>query len=161
MQERVAKISAARRRGRLQIPHSIPSESVFCAEEAKALGYKPRFSIFDSADCAGIIGDLAKTIDKGSLRRLQSLISHWKNTGVAPEAALHQATKRNETLAARTYLSAEATLKAYQAVDFDDPHRLPVTLLEAIRISARSGKTVCATCWSMNTRIPMPASTRY
>lgn len=42
-------------------------------EEAKALGYKPRFSIFDSADCAGIIADIAKTVDKGTLRHLQSI----------------------------------------------------------------------------------------
>ena len=131
MQERVAKILGSQTAGEVQIStfHSLGVR--FLREEAKALGYKPRFSIFDSADCAGIIGDLAKTIDKGSLRRLQSLISHWKNTGVAPEAALHQATNETETLAARTYLSYEATLKAYQAVDFDDLIRLPVTLLEA------------------------------
>ncbi len=97
-------------------------------EEATALGYKPRFSIFDSADCAGIIGDCAKTVDKATLRRLQSIISNWKNALVTPEAARHLAKDEHEALAAAAYLSYEATLKAYQAVDFDDLIGLPVKL---------------------------------
>ncbi|MBS1198241.1 MAG: ATP-dependent helicase Rep [Proteobacteria bacterium] len=100
-------------------------------EEAKALGYKPRFSIFDAADCAGIIGDLAKSIDKSALRRLQAIISNWKNALVSPEAARQQADSEHEKLAAQVYLSYAATLKAYQAVDFDDLIRLPVELFEA------------------------------
>lgn len=100
-------------------------------EEAKTLGYKPRFSIFDSADCAGIIGDLAKSIDKSALRRLQSIISNWKNALISPEAARQQTENEHEKLAAQVYLSYAATLKAYQAVDFDDLIRLPVELFEA------------------------------
>lgn len=100
-------------------------------EEAKALGYKPRFSIFDAADCAGILGDLAKSIDKGALRRLQAIISNWKNALVSPEAARQLAGDEHEKLAAQVYLSYAATLKAYQAVDFDDLIRLPVELFES------------------------------
>jgi ATP-dependent DNA helicase Rep len=78
MQERVAKLLGTGA-NELQIStfHSLGVRIL--REEAKALGYKPRFSIFDSADCAGIIGDCAKTVDKATLRRLQSIISNWKN----------------------------------------------------------------------------------
>ncbi|PKO35204.1 MAG: ATP-dependent DNA helicase Rep [Betaproteobacteria bacterium HGW-Betaproteobacteria-7] len=128
MQERVAKLLGNSVANELQIStfHSLGVRIL--REEAKALGYKPRFSIFDSADCAGIIGDCAKTVDKATLRRLQSIISNWKNALVTPEAALHLATNEHEALAAATYLSYEATLKAYQAVDFDDLIGLPVKL---------------------------------
>ena len=98
--------------------------------DVEELGYKPRFSIFDSADCAGIIGDIAKTVDKATLRHLQSIISNWKNALITPEAARHLATNEHEALAAQAYLSYEATLKAYQAVDFDDLIGLPVALFQ-------------------------------
>lgn len=97
-------------------------------EEAKVLGYKPQFSIFDSTDCYGIISDLASTVDKATIRRLQSLISNWKNALVSPDQALRDAKDDTETLAARAYASYAATLKAYQAVDFDDLILLPVEL---------------------------------
>ncbi|MFZ2269374.1 MAG: UvrD-helicase domain-containing protein [Azonexus sp.] len=128
MQERISKILAKPQADDLQIStfHSLGVRIL--REEAKALGYKPRFSIFDSADCAGIIGEVAKTVDKATLRILQSIISNWKNGLVTPEAALHLARDEHEKLAAHAFLSYEATLKAYQAVDFDDLIGLPVKL---------------------------------
>ena len=66
-------------------------------------------------------------MDKGTLRRLQATISNW-NALVGPEAALTLAANEHENLAAHTYLSYEATLRAYhQAVDFDDLIGLPVS----------------------------------
>jgi len=128
MQERIGKLLSRSTAEELQIStfHSLGVRIL--REEAKALGYKPRFSILDSADCAGIIGDIAKSIDKATLRRLQSIISNWKNALVTPEAALQLATNEHEALAAHAYLSYEATLKAYQAMDFDDLIGLPVKL---------------------------------
>jgi ATP-dependent DNA helicase Rep len=128
MQERVGKLMSSGIANELQIStfHSLGVRIL--REEAKALGYKPRFSIFDSADCASIIGDCAKTVDKATLRRLQSIISNWKNALITPEAARQLATNDHEALAAGAYLSYEATLKAYQAVDFDDLIGLPVKL---------------------------------
>ena len=128
MQERIGKLLTAGQANELQIStfHSLGVRIL--REEAKVLGYKPRFSIFDSADCAGIIGDCAKTVDKPTLRRLQSIISNWKNALVSPEAARQLVRDEHEALAAAAYLSYEATLKAYQAVDFDDLIRLPVKL---------------------------------
>jgi ATP-dependent DNA helicase Rep len=128
MQERVSKLLPGPRAGDLQIStfHSLGVRIM--REEAKALGYKPRFSIFDSADCGGIIADIAKTVDKGTLRCLQAIISNWKNALITPEAARHLANDEHEVLAAHAYLSYEATLKAYQAMDFDDLIGLPVKL---------------------------------
>lgn len=130
MQERIGKILAKPLADQLQIStfHSLGVRIL--REEAKALGYKPRFSIFDSADCAGIISEVAKTVDKATLRQTQSIISNWKNALVSPEAARQIASTEHEKLAAHAYLSYEATLKAYQAVDFDDLIGLPVALFE-------------------------------
>ncbi|WP_301102182.1 UvrD-helicase domain-containing protein [Propionivibrio sp.] len=99
-------------------------------EEAKALGYKPRFSIFDSNDSFAIIAELANSVDKATIRRLQSVISSWKNTLTGPDQALKGAQNETEKLAALAYASYSASLKAYQAVDFDDLIALPVELFE-------------------------------
>ncbi|NHC07802.1 UvrD-helicase domain-containing protein [Azonexus fungiphilus] len=128
MQERVGKLLSPAQANQLQIStfHSLGVRIL--REEAKALGYKPRFSIFDAADCGGILADLAKTVDKATLYRLQAVISNWKNALVSPEAARRLADNEHEVLAAGVYLSYEATLKAYQAVDFDDLIGLPLKL---------------------------------
>ena len=97
-------------------------------EEAKVLGYKPQFSIFDASDSFGIFSDLAQSVDKATIRRLQSLVSNWKNALVSPDAAMKTVTNETEKLAALAYASYAATLKAYQAVDFDDLIALPVEL---------------------------------
>jgi ATP-dependent DNA helicase Rep len=99
-------------------------------EEAKALGYKPKFSIFDSTDCYGIVSDLAGSVDKATIRKLQSVISNWKNALVSPDMAAKLAQDDTEALAARAYRDYAATLRAYQAVDFDDLIMLPVELFE-------------------------------
>lgn len=98
--------------------------------EASALGFKPQFSIFDSADCFGIVSELAGSVDKATIRKLQSVISNWKNALVTPDFALKNAQDDTEAMAARAYASYAATLKAYQAVDFDDLIALPVELFE-------------------------------
>ncbi len=97
-------------------------------EEAKVLGYKPQFSIFDSTDCYGIFSDLAGSTDKATIRRLQSLVSNWKNALVSPDQAMKDAQNDTEKLAAQAFASYAATLKAYQAVDFDDLISMPVEL---------------------------------
>jgi len=100
-------------------------------EESKALGYKPRFSIFDSNDSFAIVSDLAGSVDKATIRRLQTVISGWKNALVDPDQALAGAQNETEKLAALAFASYSATLKAYQAVDFDDLIALPVELFKA------------------------------
>src|SRR5574340_1848677 len=101
--------------------------------EAAALGLKPRFSIFDASDAAGVVQELVRDADKARVRALQWRISAWKNALVEPAAALALASDELELAAARLYGDYERALKAYQAVDFDDLIRLPVKLFEEQR----------------------------
>ncbi|MEY4592525.1 MAG: hypothetical protein RIR18_1420, partial [Pseudomonadota bacterium] len=128
MQERVSKLMDSRLANKLQIStfHSLGVRIL--REEATALGYKPRFSIFDSADCAGIISELVGSVDKGTVRQVQGIISNWKNAMASPEEAAVLAEAEIDKLAAHAYRSYAATLQAYQAVDFDDLIMLPVKL---------------------------------
>ena len=127
MQERVGKLLKENPSGlTISTFHSLGVRIL--REEARHLGYKPRFSIFDATDCYGIIADLSGSTDKATIRRLQTLISNWKNALVTPDAALKTASNETERLAALAFASYSATLKAYQAVDFDDLIALPVEL---------------------------------
>ena len=127
MQERITHMLGEKPKGiTISTFHSLGVRLL--REEATVLGYKPRFSIFDATDCQAIVADLSGSVDKATIRRLQSIISNWKNGLVTPDAARHLASNETEALAARVYLSYAATLKAYQAVDFDDLIVLPVEL---------------------------------
>ena len=103
----------------------------FLRQEAKHLGLKPGFSILDASDTAGLFQDLMKSADKAQVRMTQSRISLWKNGLLGPEAAAEAAENEFERAAAALYVEYERTLRAYQAVDFDDLIRLPVNLLES------------------------------
>ena len=100
-------------------------------EEARNAGLKPQFSILDADDAMAIIQELLATTDKGRLRAVQTAISLWKNALMDPDAAERAATTAGEVEAARIYRSYDATLKAYQSVDFDDLIRIPAQLLES------------------------------
>ena len=102
----------------------------FLREEAAHAGLKPGFSIFDATDALSIIQELLATTDKGRLKAVQQTISLWKNALVGPDAADTLAQTPSDIEAARVYRSYNATLEAYQAVDFDDLIRLPALLLE-------------------------------
>ena len=130
MQERVGKLLEGTSTSGLTICTFHALGVRILREEAKALGYKPNFSIFDSTDCYGIVSDLAGSVDKATIRKLQNVISNWKNALVTPDMAVKLAQDDTEALAARAYRDYAATLKAYQAVDFDDLIMLPVELFE-------------------------------
>jgi ATP-dependent DNA helicase Rep len=98
--------------------------------EAKLLGYKPQFSILDASDSMKTLSDILATTDKQLLRRTQWKISQWKNAFVTPDAAAVTAEDELEVASARIYQLYQQTLKAYQAVDFDDLIRLPVELFK-------------------------------
>lgn len=101
--------------------------------EAQLLGYKPRFSILDSADSFKTLSDILATTDKQLLRRTQWQISQWKNGFLTPEQALKQADEEQTHAAAKIYQLYQQALRVYQAVDFDDLIRLPVELFEQHR----------------------------
>ncbi len=99
-------------------------------KEHKRLGYKPGFSIFDQQDATALIADLMHR-DYGAddgIEGIQSQISAWKNDLVTPEQALAQAKSPAEQTAASVYTHYNRTLKAYNAVDFDDLILIPVVL---------------------------------
>jgi len=100
-------------------------------EDAKFAGLKPAFSILDSADAMGIISEILKTTDKQEIRRAATRISLWKNELKSPAAALQTAEDDNARAYAKIYDRYDATLRAYQAVDFDDLIRLPAELLDS------------------------------
>ncbi len=97
-------------------------------EEAGLLGYKKSFSIFDTADTGKIISELLGAPDKQDIRMAQSIISNWKSGFISPELALAQAKNEGEQRIALLYSRYQETLRAYQAMDFDDLIRLPVDL---------------------------------
>lgn len=96
--------------------------------EATHLSLKPGFSILDASDAWGILQEQLATTDKKLIARVSQRISLWKNALVGPDAAVQAASDEDEQIAARVYRNYDATLRAYQAVDFDDLIRLPVEL---------------------------------
>lgn len=100
-------------------------------EEHKHAGLKQRFSILDSTDTFGLVQQLYGTTDKQLIRKAQGVISLWKNGLKDPDTALAEAGSEDEAQIARLYKSYEATLAAYQAVDFDDLILKPTRLLAA------------------------------
>jgi ATP-dependent DNA helicase Rep len=98
--------------------------------EAKLLGYKPQFSIFDSSDTWKIFSELTNSADKQEIRDMQTQISNWKSAFVSPEQAAQAAENEETKVHARIYARYQETLRAYQAVDFDDLIHLPVVLFK-------------------------------
>ncbi|HMZ56221.1 MAG TPA: UvrD-helicase domain-containing protein, partial [Nitrospira sp.] len=109
MQERVGKLLEGTSTSGLTICTFHALGVRILREEAKALGYKPNFSIFDSTDCYGIVSDLAGSVDKATIRKLQNVISNWKNALVTPDMAVKLAQDDTEALAARAYRDYAAT----------------------------------------------------
>ncbi len=98
--------------------------------EAAAVGLRGGFSIIDPDDAESILADLLVTTDRSKIRAVQAQIGLWKNALVAPAAAENLADDEVTQVAARAYHSYDHTLRAYQAVDFDDLIRYPTELLE-------------------------------
>jgi len=130
MQERVTKLMQGKNLKGLTIAtfHSLGLQML--RAEAALLGYKPQFSILDSSDSFKILADVLATTDKQLLRKTQWQISNWKNAFINPDQARVQADEDFTHAAAKVYQIYQQTLKAYQAVDFDDLIKLPVELFE-------------------------------
>lgn len=98
--------------------------------EAPRLGYKSSFSVFDATDSMHILSEIMGTTDKAEIKRVQWRISRWKNDFIAPDYAARDAENEAEHASAKLYQRYQDTLRAYQAMDFDDLIRLPVELFE-------------------------------
>jgi len=112
--------------------------------DAKAVGLKPSFSIFDPDDIEPIVVELMQTTDRARARAAQWKISQWKNALVAPPAAMKAAKDDDEAVAARAYQRYDDTLRAYQTVDFDDLISLPIALLSSSAAAAAKWRARCA-----------------
>jgi len=128
MQERVSKLLAGKDAKGMTICTFHALGMQILREEAHLLGYKKQFSIFDTADTSKIISELLGAPDKQDIRLAQSIMSNWKAAFISPEQAASQAKTEAEQRLAQLYLRYQETLRAYQAMDFDDLIRLPVDL---------------------------------
>ncbi|MBU2884334.1 UvrD-helicase domain-containing protein, partial [Gilvimarinus agarilyticus] len=99
--------------------------------EAKTLGFKPGFSIFDAEDARSLLKELMLKdgeLDSDHLNLVQSQISNWKNDLTTPEAAEELAQSPAELTMVRVYERYNQALRAYNAVDFDDLILVPVNV---------------------------------
>lgn len=130
MQERVGKLMQGKPKNGLTIAtfHSFGLQML--RQEALLLGYKPQFSILDSSDSFKIVADILATTDKQLLRKTQWQISAWKNAFINPDQAKANADEELTHATAKVYQLYQQTLKAYQAVDFDDLIKLPAELFD-------------------------------
>jgi len=101
--------------------------------QATHLGLKPSFSIFDEHDCLSLLKDLLlrDSVDSDDLvKQFVTIISRWKNDMLDPLQAQAAAQTPEEVLAARLYENYQRSLRAFNAVDFDDLIMLPVQLFQ-------------------------------
>jgi len=101
-------------------------------KEYMALGYKPGFSIFDEGDIKALLSDIMQKEYAGDdgIDEVKNYIGSWKNDLILPEQALAESRNPKEQTAAIVYLHYQRTLKAYNAVDFDDLILMPVKLFQ-------------------------------
>jgi len=101
--------------------------------EYKTLSYKAGITLFDEQDKQTLLRNLishsTKECDIDQLDRYSWQIGQWKNAFITPEQSLLIASPE-EYPAAHLYLDFTRSLKAYNAVDFDDLILLPVLLLQ-------------------------------
>jgi ATP-dependent DNA helicase Rep len=133
MRDRVAALLAALGRRELAADLSISTFHSLGAKilraDAKAAGLNPGFSILGPDDIEPIVAELIGTADRARARAAQWAISRWKNALVTPAKAGKGAKNDDEYAAAVAFKRYDDTLRAYQAVDFDDLISLPIALL--------------------------------
>ncbi len=102
-------------------------------KEHKTLGYKSGITLFDEQDKLGLLRSLIShgmnDCDIDAVDSYNWQIGQWKNAFITPEQAVSQASEDNY-VAARLYGEYNRSLKAYNAVDFDDLILLPVLLFQ-------------------------------
>ena len=105
-------------------------------KEHKALNIRPNFTIFDDQDSLSLMKDLCKKgddADKKEMIEILNQISKWKNDLILPDEAVSIANDQTELLSAKLYESYTRSLRAFNAVDFDDLILLPTLLLKSDR----------------------------
>jgi len=99
--------------------------------ETDAIGYQPNWVIYDSADQTALIRNLLREMNLDEKRyspsAIHSRISNQKNELITPEN--YRATTYFEEIAGRVYTRYQETLRANNAMDFDDLLMRSVLLL--------------------------------
>lgn len=128
MQHRLhAMIPAAQRRG-LVITTFHALGHMILKQAAKYCGLTAQFSIFDTEDCLQVLRNMVSenvSQDRKTLEQIQQQISFWKSELFMPDQVPSTA---QHLPAKKLYQQYETTLRAYNAVDFDDLIALPVWL---------------------------------
>ncbi|MCO6412274.1 MAG: DNA helicase Rep [Thiogranum sp.] len=131
MRERVSKLLPGDAGKGLQVSTFHTLGMRMLRRDAAELGYKSNFSIFDSQDSLHLIDELLR---KGGSAfpsdALRNRISDWKNQLILPRQAVQEAASEFETAAALLYAEYQRSLKAYNALDFDDLILQPVLALQ-------------------------------
>ena len=103
-------------------------------KEHKVLAYKAAITLFDEQDKQTLLKNLishgAKDCDIDNVDRYAQQIGQWKNAFVTPEQAANYQRPPEQHPAAGLYDEYTRSLKAYNAVDFDDLILLPVLLFQ-------------------------------
>ncbi len=133
MKERAAKLLGREARG-LQVStfHSLGLDII--RREIAVLGYKRGFSIFDQQDAQALLKELllkSGDVDSEYVELAQASISNWKNELQTPAELVSRAATQGELALAMLYERYQRSLKAYNAVDFDDLIALPVQLFDS------------------------------
>jgi len=136
MKSRVSKlIDSSESRGlRVSTFHSLGLDIL--RKEHKVLAYKAAITLFDEQDKQTLLKSLinygAKDCDIDNVDRYAQQIGQWKNAFITPEQALTSASPDQHPIAG-LYQEYTRSLKAYNAVDFDDLILLPVLLFQQHR----------------------------
>ena len=132
MKSRVAKLldGDSSRGLRVSTFHSLGQDIL--RREHQALGYKAGISLFDEQDKTTLLRSLIshgiKEGDVDNVEHYSRHIGHWKNACMTPAQVLSAVNENHELIAAHLYDEYSRSLKAYNAVDFDDLILLPVYL---------------------------------
>ncbi len=133
MKARVTKLldDKALRGLRISTFHSLGLDIL--RKEHKTLQYKSGISLFDEQDKITLLKNLIThsqvNYDIDAVNLYATQIGQWKNAFMTPEQALQQADIADQENA-MLYAEYARSLKAYNAVDFDDLILLPVLLLQ-------------------------------
>jgi DNA helicase-2/ATP-dependent DNA helicase PcrA len=105
--------------------------------EAKHLGFKNNFAIFDEDDSSQLIRDCIKKagwgLDENPVYLFRNRISKWKNSLVPPDEAAQSASDPSAERAAAIYAAYAKNLRKCNAFDFDDLITRVVELFTAHR----------------------------
>ncbi|MBL7481779.1 UvrD-helicase domain-containing protein [Legionella bononiensis] len=133
MRARVATVlpSSSRRGLKVATFHTLGLSMI--KRDAALCELKKGFSIFDSEDCLQVLRHFLsanKANERDYIMQIQQQISRWKNDLLSPESVLNRPLDTPiQAEASLIYPRYQQALKSYNAVDFDDLIRLPVSLL--------------------------------